>query len=98
MYYGSVLFFLICARAPEFDMSELLSLFSADAPNSDNSVRDGKSNRCASGHKSEKVQLVISMLFFNRLTPIVSFLDILMEDLVGIPLYLLDKLLFTWSI
>ncbi|XWS72753.1 hypothetical protein CRYUN_Cryun02cG0068000 [Craigia yunnanensis] len=46
------------SKAPEFDMSELESLFSAAAPNSDNSVRDGKSNRRASGRKSEKVQLV----------------------------------------
>ncbi|XWS26161.1 hypothetical protein CRYUN_Cryun26dG0007100 [Craigia yunnanensis] len=46
------------SKAPEFDMSELESLFSAAAPNSDNSSRDGKSNRRASGHKSEKVQLI----------------------------------------
>ncbi|KAK6237052.1 Tensin phosphatase [Theobroma cacao] len=46
------------SKAPEFDMSELESLFSAAAPNSDNSIRDGKANRCASGRKSEKVQLI----------------------------------------
>ncbi|XVE71259.1 hypothetical protein DITRI_Ditri10aG0136500 [Diplodiscus trichospermus] len=45
------------SKAPEFDMLELESLFSEAAPNSDNSVRDAKSNRCASGRKSEKVQL-----------------------------------------
>ncbi|XVE53536.1 hypothetical protein DITRI_Ditri03aG0010800 [Diplodiscus trichospermus] len=46
------------SKAPEFDMSELESLFSAAAPISDNSSRDGKSNRRASGRKSEKVQLI----------------------------------------
>ncbi|XP_022729968.1 formin-like protein 6 isoform X1 [Durio zibethinus] len=46
------------SKAPEFDMSELENLFSAAAPNSDNSSRDGKSNRRASGRKPEKVQLI----------------------------------------
>ncbi|PPS03011.1 hypothetical protein GOBAR_AA17656 [Gossypium barbadense] len=45
-------------KAPEIDMSELESLFSAAAPNSDNGSRDGKSNRGASGRKPEKVQLI----------------------------------------
>ncbi|XP_016689436.2 LOW QUALITY PROTEIN: formin-like protein 6 [Gossypium hirsutum] len=46
------------SKAPEIDMSELESLFSAAAPNSDNGSRDGKSNRGASGRKPEKVQLI----------------------------------------
>nr|KJB55081.1 hypothetical protein B456_009G062500 [Gossypium raimondii] len=46
------------SKAPEIDMSELESLFSAAAPNSDNASRDGKSNRGASGRKPEKVQLI----------------------------------------
>ena len=49
----------ILARAPEFDMSELESLFSTAVPNSENGGVGGKSNRRASGPKSEKVQLVI---------------------------------------
>ncbi|XP_059459848.1 formin-like protein 6 isoform X2 [Corylus avellana] len=46
------------SKAPEFDMSELESLFSAAAPNSDHGSAGGKSNRRASGMKSEKVQLI----------------------------------------
>lgn len=52
---------LICDRAPEFDMSELESLFSATAPNSDHGSTGGKSNRRAV--KSEKVQLVSVYLY-----------------------------------
>ncbi|XP_062163560.1 formin-like protein 18 isoform X2 [Alnus glutinosa] len=44
------------SKAPEFDMSELESLFSATAPNSDQGSAGGKSNRRAV--KSEKVQLI----------------------------------------
>jgi hypothetical protein len=39
-------------------MSELESLFSTASPNSDHGSAGGKSNRRASGIKSEKVQLV----------------------------------------
>ncbi|XVF89399.1 hypothetical protein PTKIN_Ptkin19aG0127100 [Pterospermum kingtungense] len=46
------------SEAPEIDMSELETLFSAAVANSDNSGRDGRSNRRASGCKPEKVQLV----------------------------------------
>ncbi|XP_065629457.1 formin-like protein 18 isoform X2 [Quercus suber] len=45
-------------KAPEFDMSELESLFSTALPNSDHGSTGGKSNRRASGPKSEKVQLI----------------------------------------
>ncbi|KAJ4707783.1 Formin-like protein [Melia azedarach] len=45
------------SKAPEFDMSELESLFSAAAPNTDNGGNRGKSSRRV-GPKSEKVQLV----------------------------------------
>ena len=48
-------------RAPEFDMSELESLFSAAAPNS-NDGKGGKLNR-RSSQKVDKVQLVC--LFIN---------------------------------
>lgn len=44
-------------------MTELESLFSAAAPNSDSGGKGRKSNRCSSGPKSEKVQLVISVQF-----------------------------------
>ncbi|CAL0323150.1 unnamed protein product [Lupinus luteus] len=44
-------------RAPEFDMSELESLFSAAAPNSDHG-KEGNSNRRTSRQKVEKVQLI----------------------------------------
>ncbi|GLT85246.1 hypothetical protein SLE2022_034400 [Rubroshorea leprosula] len=45
------------SKTPQFDMSELESLFSAAAPNSDDGSKGGKSRR-ASGPKSEKVQLI----------------------------------------
>ncbi|EXB86684.1 Formin-like protein 6 [Morus notabilis] len=46
------------SNAPEFDMSELESLFSAAVPSSDHGSPGGKSNRRASGPKAEKVQLI----------------------------------------
>ncbi|OMO90701.1 Actin-binding FH2/DRF autoregulatory [Corchorus olitorius] len=46
------------SKAPDFDISELESLFSAAAPNSDDSIRDGKSNRRGSGRKPDKIQLI----------------------------------------
>ncbi|GMI92448.1 hypothetical protein HRI_002914100 [Hibiscus trionum] len=48
------------SKAPEIDMSELESLFSTAAANSDDSgrTRDRKSNRGASSRKPEKVQLI----------------------------------------
>jgi len=52
---------LFGVRAPEFDMSELETLFSAASPASNE--KGGKSNRRASGQKVEKVQLVC--LFIN---------------------------------
>ncbi|KAK9947203.1 hypothetical protein M0R45_012635 [Rubus argutus] len=45
-------------KAPEFDMSELESLFSAATPNSDHGNSGGKSGRRATGPKSEKIQLI----------------------------------------
>ncbi|KAK3211275.1 hypothetical protein Dsin_015981 [Dipteronia sinensis] len=45
------------SNAPEFDISELESLFSAAAPSSDHGSKGGKSRR-SSGPKSEKVQLI----------------------------------------
>ncbi|CAL0333068.1 unnamed protein product [Lupinus luteus] len=44
-------------RAPEFDMSELESLFSAAAPNSDHG-KEGNSNHRTSRQKVDKVQLI----------------------------------------
>lgn len=55
-------FNLFGVRAPEFDMSELESLFSAAAPNP-NDGKGGKSNR-RSAQKVDKVQLVC--LFINN--------------------------------
>ncbi|KAJ6673913.1 FORMIN-J [Salix viminalis] len=46
------------SKAPEFDMSELETLFSAAAPNSDCGSTAGKSNRHTLGHKSDKIQLI----------------------------------------
>ncbi|KAJ7958495.1 Formin-like protein [Quillaja saponaria] len=46
------------SKAPEFDMSELESLFSTATPKSDPGSTGGKSNRRISGPKSEKVQLI----------------------------------------
>ncbi|VFR01829.1 unnamed protein product [Cuscuta campestris] len=45
------------SKAPEFDISELESLFSAAIPNLDHGSA-GKSNRRAAGPKSDKVQLI----------------------------------------
>ncbi|KAJ6329929.1 hypothetical protein OIU76_008700 [Salix suchowensis] len=45
-------------KAPEFDMSELETLFSAAAPNSDRGSTAGKSNRRTVGQKSDKIQLI----------------------------------------
>ncbi|KAG5225192.1 hypothetical protein OIU77_005364 [Salix suchowensis] len=46
------------SNAPEFDLSELETLFSAAAPNSDCGSTAGKSNRHTLGHKSDKIQLI----------------------------------------
>ncbi|KAG8656807.1 hypothetical protein MANES_03G009100v8 [Manihot esculenta] len=45
------------SKAPEFDMAELESLFSAAAPTGQGGM-EGKSNRRTSGPKSDKVQLI----------------------------------------
>lgn len=60
--------FLLCfvyISAPEFDMSELESLFSAAVPSSNHGSPGGKSNRRASGPKAEKVQLVFLIFAFT---------------------------------
>ncbi|XP_011036678.1 PREDICTED: formin-like protein 6 isoform X2 [Populus euphratica] len=46
------------SKAPEFDMSELETLFSAATPNYDCGSTAGKSNRRTLGHKSDKIQLI----------------------------------------
>ncbi|XP_022849748.1 formin-like protein 18 isoform X3 [Olea europaea var. sylvestris] len=46
------------SKAPELDMSELESLFSASAPNSNHGGASGKTNRLTSGLKSDKVHLI----------------------------------------
>ncbi|XP_057985562.1 formin-like protein 18 isoform X2 [Hevea brasiliensis] len=46
------------SKAPEFDMSELESLFSAAAPTTGQGGTGGKSNRRTLGPKSDKVQLI----------------------------------------
>lgn len=57
--------YVIHVRAPELDMSELESLFSASAPNSNHGGASGKTNRLTSGLKSDKVHLVKLMLFLS---------------------------------
>ncbi|KAF5936305.1 hypothetical protein HYC85_027434 [Camellia sinensis] len=46
------------SKAPEFDMSELESLFAATVPNSNNGSTGGRSNRHALRTKSDKVNLI----------------------------------------
>lgn len=46
------------SKAPELDISELESLFSACAPNSSHGGARGKTNRLTSGLKSDKVHLI----------------------------------------
>lgn len=52
--------YILLSRAPELDMSELESLFSATAPNSDYAGTTDKTNRRGSGGrlKPDKVHLV----------------------------------------
>ncbi|XP_031131226.1 formin-like protein 17 [Ipomoea triloba] len=62
------------AKAPELDISELESLFSAAVPNSDKASSGRKGNsRTSLGAKAEKVQLVIYVpfgcIFTNALFP-----------------------------
>lgn len=59
-FFRFLCFFPAHPRAPEIDMSELESLFSAAAPKSDHGNSSGKSNlRAPAGSKFDKVQLVI---------------------------------------
>ncbi|XP_051150417.1 formin-like protein 13 isoform X3 [Andrographis paniculata] len=51
------------AKAPEIDMSELESLFSAAAPNADQGRKPG--SRASGGQKSEKVQLIDHRRAYN---------------------------------
>ena len=51
---------IFCCRAPEIDMSELESLFSAAVPASDQNRKSG--GRGSVGNKPEKVQLVIKFI------------------------------------
>ncbi|XP_051151379.1 formin-like protein 6 [Andrographis paniculata] len=46
------------SKAPELDMSELESLFSAAAPNSGQGGAEGKGNKRGAGPKSDKVHLI----------------------------------------
>ncbi|KAJ6745355.1 FORMIN-J [Salix koriyanagi] len=55
-YYTSSILYV--PGLPEFDMSELETLFSAAAPNSDRGSTAGKSNRRTVGQKSDKIQLI----------------------------------------
>lgn len=52
--------FSVLSRAPEIDMSELETLFSAAVPASDSARKPGQ--RGSNARKPEKVQLVILML------------------------------------
>ncbi|XP_021769441.1 formin-like protein 6 [Chenopodium quinoa] len=46
------------SKAPEFDMSELETLFAASVPNADKGITGGQSGRRTSGSKPEKIQLI----------------------------------------
>ncbi|XP_044462926.1 formin-like protein 18 isoform X2 [Mangifera indica] len=77
------------SKAPEFDMSELESLFSAAAPNSDSGAIGGKSNRRP---KSEKVQLIELRRAYNC-EIMLSKVKIPLPDLVSSVLLLDDSAL-----
>ncbi|KAL5558224.1 hypothetical protein UlMin_034435 [Ulmus minor] len=81
------------SKAPEFDMSELESLFSATAPNSDHGTAGGKSNRRLSGPKPEKVQLIELRRAYNceiMLTKVKVPLPDLMSSLLALDELALD--------
>ncbi|KAH9798787.1 Formin-like protein 18 [Citrus sinensis] len=79
------------SKAPEFDMSELESLFSAAAPNSDLGGKSGKSNR-RSGPKPERVQL-IELRRANNCEIMLTKVKIPLPDLMGSVLALDDSAL-----
>ncbi|OVA09231.1 Tensin phosphatase [Macleaya cordata] len=81
------------SKAPEFDMSELESLFSAAGPNSDRGSSSDKSNRRASlGSKSDKVQLIDLRRAYNC-EIMLTKVKIPLPDLMGSVLALDDSAL-----
>ncbi|XP_012076436.1 formin-like protein 18 isoform X2 [Jatropha curcas] len=79
------------SKAPEFDMSELESLFSAVAPNSGHGGGE-KSNRRTRGPKPEKVQLIELRRAYNC-EIMLSKVKIPLPDLMGSVLALDDSAL-----
>ncbi|KAK6927637.1 Formin, FH2 domain, partial [Dillenia turbinata] len=73
------------SKAPEFDMKELESLFSAAVPSSDQG--HGKGNRRASGPKTDKVQLIELRRAYNceiMLTKVKIPLSVLSSSLLAL--------------
>lgn len=80
------------SKAPEFDMSELESLFSAAIPNSDHGNTGSKSNRRSLGPKSDKVQLIDLRRAYNC-EIMLTKVKIPLPDLMGSVLALDDSAL-----
>lgn len=60
-----VIFFCFLCRAPEFDMTELESLFSAVPPKSDQvKLREKSGRRLSLGAKPEKIHLVYYLVTY----------------------------------
>ncbi|KAJ6834117.1 formin-like protein 6 [Iris pallida] len=80
------------SKAPEFDMSELESLFSAAMPNSDRGSADKSSGRASLGHKSDKVHL-IDLRRANNCEIMLTKVKMPLADLMSSVLALDDSLL-----
>ncbi|XP_045823254.1 formin-like protein 18 isoform X2 [Trifolium pratense] len=80
------------SRAPEFDMSELETLFSAATP-SNNSEKGGNSNRRGSSQKPDKVQLIELRRAYNC-EIMLTKVKIPLPDLMGHVLALDDSVLY----
>ncbi|KAJ8751820.1 hypothetical protein K2173_026013 [Erythroxylum novogranatense] len=80
------------SKTPEFDISELESLFSASNTNSDNRNTNGKPKRCMPGPKSDKVQLIDLRRAYNC-EIMLSKVKIPLSDLMSFVLALDDSAL-----
>ncbi|KAK2398914.1 formin protein [Trifolium repens] len=80
------------SRAPEFDMSELETLFSAATP-SNNNEKGGNSNRRGSAQKPDKVQLIELRRAYNC-EIMLTKVKIPLPDLMGHVLALDDSVLY----
>lgn len=79
-------------KAPDIDMSELETLFSASVPNSDRGSLGGKSNLRSSGPKADKVQLIDHRRAYNC-EIMLSKVKVPLHDLVSSVLALEDSAL-----